>query len=173
MRETLPAYLEGVSMCAMSLEDMFNEYSDGTDYDATFGRAEFDRLWLASQDDYNSVANTFRCIAKMFWGSYVDTDFSGELSELDGFFENYWERAPERRGHDMVRRCLEAQGYPLTYLIDPKSPFYRFKKQHAAVGPFHPDTPRQAIWADATNCESVAMESEEYRIWDQIRVQIP
>ena len=139
-------YAECVAMSVTGIGSLMDSFAihiighlpEASDDGILVSEEQFDKLWLASQDEYEKSVDKMRCAVKLFWWWSPDTMFRDILQDLSS---NYYPGVDHDRAIRMVRRSLDAQGWPQTYLIDAHSPFYRW----SGIGD---ETPRQAAWRD-------------------------
>ena len=144
----MPAeYIECVALVASGiggLNDWFATHLSGIPPRGQFSglqvsETDFDNIWLASQDDYDAFVDRVHCAVKLFWWWRTDTVFRERLWTYSADY--YQGREPERAAC-MIRRSLDAQEWPVTYLIDAHSPFYRWTDLDRS-------SPRHTIWRAA------------------------
>ena len=140
-------YAECVALCVTGIGSLMDSFAihiighqpEASDDGILVSEEQFDKLWLASQDEYEKSVDKMRCAVKLFWWWSPDTMFRDILQDLSS---NYYPGVDHDRAICMVRRSLDAQEWPQTYLIDAHSPFYRWTDLDRS-------SPRHTIWGAA------------------------
>ena len=117
------------------------------------------QIWKATAKHDFDHLTTMCCIARIFFPGALEDEL--EIAEIQLIPNPMLMELPFRLWHVTVhhlRMCLDANDWPMSYMLDPASPFWRFKR--TLDGPYHPGTPRSSTWRSAVASDWAAEQAE-------------